>query len=135
MAAPGPATSTVHQATRCIAVDTTVSASESRADIMMMMTIIDARVADTMTMTTIGKEVENTMMMMMMTIGAKVADTTMTMMMITEEGVENMIPMNIEVANTMAAATTGAREASMITGAREESTMVMMTEEEIAILT
>lgn len=117
------ATSTVYQATKCIAVDTTVCASESRADIMTMMMITDARVADTtmlMMTTIIGEGVENIMMTMMTITGAKlpVADTMM--MMITREGVENTISMDAAVADM--AVTTGAREASMITGAREEDT-------------
>lgn len=124
-----PATSTVHLATSCIVVDTTaVSASGSRADIMMMtmMMITDIKVEDTMmTMMTItDAEVENITMMMIMITDAKVANTMKMMMMImtTDKGVGDMMSMDVEVVDMVE--TTGAGEANMTTSAKEVDTMI-----------
>ena len=110
---------TAHQATRCIAVGTAASASESRENTMMTIVMIyteEARVADTMTMmTTTGVGVES-ITTMMMTTDAKEADIMM-MTMIIEEGVENTVSMDVGVADMVEMA--DAREESMTTGERE----------------
>ena len=111
---------TAHQATRCIAVGTAASASESRENTMMTIVMIyteEARVADTMTMmTTTGVGVES-ITMIMMTTDAKEADIMMMTMMITGEGVENTVSMDVGVADMVEMA--DAREESMTTGERE----------------
>ena len=110
---------TAHQATRCIAVGTAASASESRENTMTTIVMIyteEAREADTMTMmTTTGVGVES-IMMMMMTTDAKEVDIMM-MTMIIEERVENTVSMDVGVADMVEMA--DAREESMTTGERE----------------